>query len=340
MHMNYSDIIVSRFNHKGDKNPSHLNLLDVLESFKNGKYKDLITKIRAILKEGNLELYSIAKSKLPAITFCGKFENGHKKENLSTYNYLLIIDIDKLGTNAMLYTRNCLQADKYVFAFWESPSQNGFKGLIKLSYDKEFTFEGPHRYHKYAFQCIAEYFEKTYNILLDTSGSDVSRLCFVSHDTNLVVKSECCAFHVNTSRIAPLPLIETNKCTKGKKTSSHIPEYEFDKRHLNPKGKNASEHRVEISKIIKYLNKKNLSITSNYDNWYRVGYAIANTFTSDLGKEYYLKLCRLDGACHDEGESVKMLIYCYDNSKGYINFGTIIHLAQEQGYKRGGSKGG
>ena len=109
---------------------------------------------------------------------------------------------------------------------------------------------------------------------------------------------------------------------------------------MNPKGKNASEHRIEISKIIKYLDKKNLSITSNYDNWYRVGYAIANTFTSDLAKEYYLKLCRLDGACHNEEESVKMLIYCYDNSKGYINFGTIIHLAQEQGYKRGGSKGG
>ena len=99
MHTNFSDIIVSRFNHKGDKNPSHLNLLDVLESFKNGEYEDLITNIRTILKEGNLESYSIAKSKLPAITFCGKFEDGHKKENLSTYNYLLIIDITSDAIN-------------------------------------------------------------------------------------------------------------------------------------------------------------------------------------------------------------------------------------------------
>jgi len=330
---------VSLFDHKGVKKTVCINLFDALRSFKIGIYKQSILKLRQILDTGNREDYSILKSKLPAITFCGKFVGGHKKENLSTYNHLLIIDIDNLDTFELNRIKECLHNDDYIFAFWESPSMRGVKGLISISYNAPFTFDGPHSYHKYAFSVISEYFTNTYNITLDSSGSDISRLCFVSYDPNLIIKNQYLSFYVDTTRINSMtPVTKSlNQKIKQKKISNNL---QFDKRHLNSLGKNSPQTRTEMAKILRYLTRRKLSITSTYDNWYRVGYAIANTFSCDLGERYYMKLCRLDGPHHDEEESKKMLIYCYNNSKGVIKFATIIHLAQQLGYKRDGGKGG
>jgi hypothetical protein len=95
------------------------------------------------------------------------------------------------------------------------------------------------------------------------------------------------------------------------------------KEHLYPVGRNKATKRNEIQKMIKFLKNKNLSITSDYERWFRIAYAIANTFTYDVGKKYFLQLCQLDGPRHDEEKSINILQYCYVNSRRSISFGTI-----------------
>jgi hypothetical protein len=65
-----------------------------------------------------------------------------------------------------------------------------------------------------------------------------------------------------------------------------------------------------------------------------VAFAVANTFTHDVGERYFLRLCRLDGTNHDEVGSKKLLRYCYLNSRGKITFRTIIRFAILNGYKK------
>jgi len=84
--------------------------------------------------------------------------------------------------------------------------------------------------------------------------------------------------------------------------------------------------------IIKYLSKRNLSITNSYSDWYKVALAIANSFTYDIGEKYFLRLSKLDVNKYDEQKCRTLLKYCYENSKGKFNFGTIVYLAIKVGY--------
>jgi hypothetical protein len=98
-------------------------------------------------------------------------------------------------------------------------------------------------------------------------------------------------------------------------------------------GKNLKKDRDTIDKIIRFLRSRKLSITDNYNDWYKVGLAIANTFTYDLGLKYYLYLCEMDGSNHDEYKSVGILDYCYRNRKlNVVNFATIVFLAEQKGF--------
>ena len=108
----------------------------------------------------------------------------------------------------------------------------------------------------------------------------------------------------------------------------------------NPHNRNKNAHRLQLSVIIRYLSRRGLSITSTYEDWYRVAYAIANTFTYDIGFKLYMRLCELDKGRFDRENSEKILLYCYENSKNQISFATIIYLAKLQGYGSSSQGGG
>jgi hypothetical protein len=334
---------VSFFQHKGAKQSVSISLIDALQSFGNGTYDCPIKQMQEFLSQGNHEEYSILKAKLPAITFCGEFNGGHAKGNMVRYSNLLIIDIDKLSEEEYNRVKKCLSEDEYVFAYWTSPSGNGIKGLMYLTYPIEIFLDDISDYHTHAFRQVKEYFTNTHAIDLDKSGSDTSRLCFVTSDKDIVVKDWGKPFEVDLSNYSTLVTADTHRVSKPRKRQTVSPDLALPKSFLNPTGKNNLKHRQEIQSILKFLKKKKKSITYCYDNWYRTAFAIANSFSCDLGEKYFLELCRLDGAMHDETASRKILIYSYENSRGLINFSTIIHFAMEQGYvktKRGSIEGG
>jgi len=210
------------------------------------------------------------------------------------------------------------------------------KGLVAIKYNienKEYDIDFR---HKYAFEQLVEYFKSKYNISLDESGSDTTRLCFLSHDPGLVLKKSFELFEIDE--------IENGKSQNTKNRASlrnrNLKPISQKDLLLNPKKKNDPRDRNIIQSIIKYLLKRNLSITNSYEEWYRVAYAIANTFTHDIGEKYYLRLCQLDGSKYDEIGSKNMLGYCYENSRGDINFSTIVFFAKEKGYKNKKQVGG
>jgi len=332
-----SNIIQKRasfFRNVSVHDPISKSVRELLESFRDDTYKQVISDLRKCLPDE----YKIKKSQLPAITFCGEFKGGHKKENLFSYNEIMILDIDKASKEELLRIKSIFTTNKYVLSFWESPSQNGLKALIVLHYQN--PTENVHDNHKEAFRIVAEYLETNFNIILDNCGSDISRLCFVSHDENLIIKDKIEYFEVLiTEPRQKTKQASARRTTANKNRPSKNEIIVFDKRHRNPINKNKQNERLEISRIIKYLKSRKLSITESYEDWYRVGFAIANSFDCELGKKYYLELCRLDGVRHDEEGSLKMLCYCYDVSQGDINFATIIFLAQKKGFHKHG-KGG
>jgi hypothetical protein len=307
-------------------------LRDVLTDIKGNKYRLIVEKLRTYLDDMNKEKYDLEKKRLPGVTFCATFKGCRKREDINEYNKLIVIDIDKLSAEELARIKGILEHDEHVLSFWESPSKKGVKGLVALNFNGTFNENDVNYYHKHAFKKLVIYFREKYDLLLDESGSDTTRLCFLSHDPGIVIKNTFAPFDINISDIMEYENIKPQRGDNKQSIETKIKTFSEKNLLHNPAGKNNARDRKTIQSIINYLTKRKISITASYEEWFRVGYAIANTFTYDIGEKYYLKLCRLDGSRHDEIESKNMLLYCYKNSRGDISFSTIVYYASNKGY--------
>ena len=319
------EIQVSYITSTKSKEVKPIVLTDALESIRGGMVKDKVQRMREVIDVDH-NLYSGIKRTLPAYIFSGTFRGGHGLRNLVEYNRLMSIDIDKLCKEEMGRVYKILAKDPYVYAFWISPSGNGYKGIVKLEYG-DIDLKDPAYWHKVAFQQLSYYFQTQYNIELDRQCSDIPRLCFVSYDPDLFVKEDAEDFAVEPIR----EVVIAKKIAVKHEKSFGV--YNGTNYRRNEPGRNSVKSRKIMNSILKYLEKRQLSITATYTDWFSVAMAIVTTFNYDVGERYYLRLCRLDGAKHNEEESVSMLRYCYEHSDYNITLGTLIYFAQRMGYK-------
>ena len=291
-------------------------------------FKPQIQKARNCLQKGDQQGYNKIKNTLHAVTFCGTFANHRNAEECRLYNNLLVIDIDKIKDEDIAYVEDSLREDPYIADFWKSPSGLGFKGLAHLHYDVTFDNMDLSNKHKIAFRSLFEYLLATYGIELDKSGSDISRLCFMSWDPHIVIKDVAKAFDIKT----------LNKEVLSNKNLTHT-HTAISCKNLNwndilGKSTDYIEHqnyRFKLNSIYKKLKKRNLSITDTYENWIKVAYAIASNLHPEIGRKIFLQLCELDGINHDATRSEKLIFDAYQKHKGRVGFGTIIYLAKQKG---------
>src|SRR5690606_14719277 len=152
-------------------------IIEVLHDIKTGKYINVITYLRKSLAENKMEAYERAKKSLPAFTPSATFKGGRKPEYLTAYNPLLVLDIDKLSKEQLTNAKALAKENPYSFSCFTSPSGNGLKILVKVNSSQE--------NHKEAFFLLQKYYEEFLQLPIDKSGKDVTRLCFVSYDTDL-----------------------------------------------------------------------------------------------------------------------------------------------------------
>jgi len=165
------------FNPKIDS-PSICNyyeLPDVLQSFKTGvtpdgvDYKDIIAKT----SRGD----TAEKNNLPVVIFGGEF-NHRKASACLRYSGMVIIDFDHLSDSDMVTLGDFLTKDPFILAFWRSPSAKGIKALVKVP-------RGLVENHKRYFAAIRNYLETKTGVIIDRSGSDVSRACYACYDPQI-----------------------------------------------------------------------------------------------------------------------------------------------------------
>lgn len=301
------------------------SLQEALEAIRTGVVKDKVLKMRNVV-EIDHGRYDAIKGTLPAHIFSGTFKGGHGLANLLEYNQLMTLDIDKLSGEEIAKVRQKLSEDPFVYSFWLSPSGKGFKGIIRLDYGNV-VLNDPDYWHKVAFRQLSQYFQEQYGIELDRHCSDIPRLCFVSYDPEMVIKEDAKSYSVQA-------IEEVNVAKKtAVKHRKAFRNYVGSNYRRNEPGRNSVKNRKLVGAIIKYLEKNKISITGSYDEWFSVAMAIVTTFNYDVGEQYYLRLCRLDGAKHDEAASISLLRYCYEHSNFDITLGTLIYFAQRKGYK-------
>ncbi len=153
-----------------------VNLLQIYNAIKGGYYKERTQKLRAISDVAQARKFKA--STFDYCTFSGVFTARNDK-SLIKHSGLLCLDFDHLSNIETLF--NQLLKDEYFDTqlLFRSPSGDGLKWIIAI--DTTETTHGDY------FASVANYILQTYGVAVDKSGRDISRACFLPHDSEAYI---------------------------------------------------------------------------------------------------------------------------------------------------------
>ncbi|MCC9168127.1 VapE domain-containing protein [Pontibacter harenae] len=190
--------IFQNFNETTENKP----LAAVLHSIQRGDYRKEVDQVRSFRQNGQTEAYEQAKKSLPGFTPSGIFEGGRRMEHLQSYSGTVVLDFDKLTDEELARAKQASCESPYTYAAFTSPSGNGLKVLVRVTSLAEA--------HKQAYKQVKEHYVCLLGLKVDESGSDVTRLCFVSFDSDLYLNESASIFQVNTVA-APVAVVSNKR---------------------------------------------------------------------------------------------------------------------------------
>jgi hypothetical protein len=155
---------------------------EFLAQIANGTYELEIDCIRDALMNEDTDEAQRQKIQLPAVTWSGSFSQ-RRADALLAHTGILCVDIDHIDSfddTSKLQQR--IGADPHTAAVFRSPSGCGLKVLVLASPAPTNDSE-----HKKLFSLVERHFLDTYSLPIDPACKDVSRLCFLSCDPQMIV---------------------------------------------------------------------------------------------------------------------------------------------------------
>jgi len=143
----------------------------LLDDIRAGRWRKEVESVRAAYRLDQAKGDKL-KRKLPGVTFAGVFRKRNNG-SLEKHSGLLCLDFDGLA-DRMPDARKLLEADPHVLAVFVSPSGRGLKVIVPVDASDGET-------HRGCFQAAESYFRKL-DLVVDATGKDLVRLCFVSWD--------------------------------------------------------------------------------------------------------------------------------------------------------------
>lgn len=149
----------------------------VVERIRSGASAQLIKRIRALEKKSERDEL---KKGLLSICWSGTFRKRADNQ-LIQHSGLMGIDFDHVQDMAAMRAR--LEADPYTHVLFRSPSGDGIKMVVRVPASA--------KTHKGSFQALMEY----YGIEeFDPKNSNLSRVCYESHDPDIYYNPESAIF--------------------------------------------------------------------------------------------------------------------------------------------------
>ncbi len=143
--------------------------------------------------------------------------------------------------------------------------------------------------HREAFLRVQQYYEKLLNSVIDPSGKDVTRLCFFSWDPDIYRNPESETFNI----------------------------------------KSDMSIKSDIENLIEKIEKRRLDITSNYDDWVKIGFAIESEF-GESGRTYFHDISKYNLDYNSESCN-EQYNKCLKNNNSGITIKTLFHIAKQHG---------
>ena len=270
-------------------------LEEILNDIKKGTYRTKISEIRTFLDNDKKDEAAELKKQLDAFTVSGTFSNGRSVDKIQIYSQYVILDIDKLSILQLQEVKNTARLAVYTYAAFVSPSGNGIKIVVKVNTNKEV--------HKEAYKQVVDYYERALNIDIDTSGSDICRLCFVSYDDECYINNHSDVFEVavliKKSIVHDIALSITNG--------------------------------TAIETYIEEIERTCTDISGNYETWCNIGFAISGEY-GEHGRGYFHRVSKFFSK-YNQKDCDEQYLKCLNSKGDGISIATFYHYAHLAGIK-------
>lgn len=250
-----------------------VNLLDLVTT---PHFKDKILEYRALT---NLSEKKLKKMNLPAYTPSGTF-SARKASSLLTPTNVICIDIDGKDNPSMPNTVEIKRIIRRMPFIWYCGDSVGGDGVFCL-----IKYEN-HRLHKLYFKALDNEFKKS-GIVIDTHCSDISRLRFISYDSDPILNLDAVVFTstCNDDEISD----NAYQFISESKKQMDIKESILMQNYLINDNRRYGSHRHLIESIMHKIVSNEIDITSDYKDWFTIG-CIINMMYGKSGRMLFHKV--------------------------------------------------
>lgn len=276
------------------KPDGEIDVNELIEVIKFGYLKYEIEDLRRSVGDN----YKYKKTHLPAITVSGIFKERHS-DAIEKHNGLMQVDIDNVTDYNELFQSIC--KDKYTYVCFKSPGGKGIKVIVKI-YPAATT-------HLDQFRAIEKYFKDEFKVEIDTNCKDIARCMLLSYDPEIY----CNPFSKLFEKVFK-PAKKANKSNSVQNiTNNYISTSDKDKKM--------------IAGIIAAAEVYKIDITRKYEDWVKIGFALATTFGEE-GREFYHKISS-NHPNYKIAETDKQYSGLLLRNNGKTGLGTLIFIAKQ-----------
>lgn len=268
------------------------------------RWKEPVLRLRDMVAEyGPLEAkkhedYKLTKQQLPGATLSGLFSR-RKGDSLIQHTGFVAIDID-LGDNTSIGNfgtiLRTLRHRGEVAMYMRSCSGTGYFALIPLAYPE---------HHKEQFRALQKEYAAM-GIVLDNACSDITRIRFASYDEHPYVNEQVIPYmgvDLGSQTLAPRAAVY----------GGHV---------------DSMDSKVQaVETLVSKLEMHHIDITDSYNDWYRIGFALAN-LPNPIGRQMFH---RVSAICkkYNPQECDKKFDILQRPEK--IGLGTFFHICEDYG---------
>ena len=255
-------LTISYFKNARSTEPTDVNLGAFLE---NKKHREKVIAVRNATGDERNRL----KKEVPAATISGTF-SVRNMQGLKAYNGLVCLDFDGKDNPASTPAEM-----KFLLAEYEevayaglSVSGSGVFAIIPTNNDDPSC-------HAKVVDILGALFAED-GLIYDRACKDVCRLRFISFDESPVINPKATVFDAK----AVLPRMESEALRRPRPLT------------FRATTTGSEQNREKVEQYIQCVEACAQDVTNNYDDWYRLGMALASEFGGE-GESYFVRISRV-----------------------------------------------
>jgi hypothetical protein len=254
------------------------------------------------------------KKHLPAATISGTF-TVRKREGISKYNGLVALDFDEAdnpGTSPEEMKQRLAVFNEVAYAGL-SASGRGVWAIVPTNNTNP-------EHHALVVETLIETMAR-YDLYADKACKDVCRLRYFSYDANAYIRTD--AVHVFDA----VRIIEFKQRVANEFNPYQRPRTIITREKANTRTDDERTYQ-QVADCITMMQQRNIDLTADYDQWVRLGMALASEFGSQ-GENLYHAISSMHPKYNYQETTKKYLDFCRNGSK--VKIGSFFHICSSNG---------